>query len=67
MLSSIIFIIIVEIKEYVVEMFMILSRQPGLAFALENAVRLCYSASQFSLVIQSLLLNRKNELLQNGR
>lgn len=48
------------------EMFILLSHQPGLAFALENAVRLCYSTSQFSLVIQALLLNHKNELLQRG-
>lgn len=36
------------IKEYAVEMCILLYHQQGLLVALENAVRLCYSASQFS-------------------
>lgn len=64
-LSNVIFVIIVGIKEYIVEVFILIFHQPGLAFALENAVRLCYSASWFSLVVQTLLLNHENELLQN--
>lgn len=36
------------IKEYTVEMCILLYHQQGLLIALENAVRLCYRASQFS-------------------